>query len=210
VSETPVRERDVDEAVRVLAAGRAVAYPTETVYGLAVDARSARAVGHLLELKGRDEGRGVSVLVTNLAMASPLLAAPAGEVALRLAERFWPGPLTIVLPAGCDVAPELLGPSGGIGLRCSSDAWASALVAKFGAPLTATSANVSGEPPARSAAEARAAFAAAASPPFVLDGGERRGSEVSTVVEFAEGRATVLRAGAVSIEAIGAVVPVSN
>jgi L-threonylcarbamoyladenylate synthase len=210
VSEAPVRGEDVAEAVRVLAAGGAVAYPTETVYGLAVDARSANAVAGLLELKGRDEGRGISVLVTDLTMAAPLLSEAAGEAALRLAARFWPGPLTLVLPAAPGVPAALLGPSGGIGLRCSSDAWASALVARFGAPLTATSANVSGRPPARSAAEASAAFASAAKPPFVLDGGDRRGSEVSTVVEFAAGRATVLRAGAIATDAIAAVIPVSS
>jgi L-threonylcarbamoyladenylate synthase len=147
--------------------------------------------------------------VTDLSMAAPLLAAAPGDEALRLARRFWPGPLTIVLPAAARVPPVLLGPSGGIGLRCSSDAWASALVTRFGSPITATSANVSGEPPARDACEARSAFASAAVPPFVLDGGERRGSEVSTVVEFAAGRATVLRAGAIDPAAIARVVPVS-
>ncbi len=207
MSEQAVREHDVAEAVRVLRAGGVVAYPTETVYGLAADACRPDAVARLLELKGRDEGRGISVLVTDLAMAAPLLgAAPAGA-ALRLTERFWPGPLTVVLPAASSAPPALLGPSGGIGLRCSSDAWAAALVARFGAPLTSTSANVSGEPPARCAAESRAAFASVATPPFVLDGGERRGTEVSTVVEFAAGRATVLRAGAIGRDEIAAVIP---
>jgi L-threonylcarbamoyladenylate synthase len=202
-----VREPDVAEAAGVLAAGGVVAYPTETVYGLAVDARSAAAVARLLALKGRDEGRGISVLVTDLAMAAPLLATSPTDEALRLARAFWPGPLTIVLAAAAGVPAALLGPSGGIGLRCSSDEWARALVASFAAPLTSTSANVSGEAPARSAAEARAAFASAASPPLVLDGGERRGTEVSTVVEFAQSRATVLRDGAISRDEIAAVLP---
>lgn len=202
-----VRDDEVAEAARVLRKGGVVAYPTETVYGLAVDARNPEAVARLLALKGRDEGRGISVLVTDLAMATPLVAGGIDEGALRLAARFWPGPLTIVLPSAEGLAPALLGPSGGIGLRCSSDAWAAALVEAFGAPLTSTSANVSGEPPARSGAEARTAFASSAEPPFVLDGGPRTSSEVSTVVEFAKGRATLLRAGAIGADEIRSVIP---
>jgi L-threonylcarbamoyladenylate synthase len=207
VSEGPVQGDEVAEAARVLREGGVVAYPTETVYGLAVDARSADAVARLIALKGRDEGRGISVLVSGLDMAAPLVASDFDEGAKQLAARFWPGPLTIVLPAAEGVAAALLGPSGGVGLRCSSDAWAAALVAKFGAPLTSTSANVSGQPPARSGPEARAAFASSSAPPFVLDGGPRTSSEVSTVVEFAKGRATLLRAGAIAADAIRSVIP---
>lgn len=103
--------------------------------------------------------------------------------------------------AAASVVDSLRGPSGGIGLRCSDDAWADALMRTFGAPVTATSANRSGEPPARNAAEARRGLPAAV---HVLDGGERRGSEVSTVVELAGGRAFLRRRGAVSAEAVAA------
>lgn len=190
----------------MLAAGGIVAYPTETVYGLGVDARSPKAVAALLALKGRDGGRGISVLVSGLDMAAPLLAEAPPEAARALAARFWPGPLTIVLPASPTVATALLGPSGGVGLRCSSDAWASALVERLGAPLTSTSANRSGQPPARSAMEARAALGSDAASVFVLDGGTRPDSEVSTVVEFSKGHATVLRVGAVSAASIETVI----
>lgn len=195
----PVRDDEVAAAARVLAAGGVVAYPTETVYGLGVDATSRAAIERLLEAKGRDAGRGISVLVSDLAMAAPLLAAPPPKAAIALARRYWPGPLTIVLPASASVAAELRGPSGGVGLRCSSDPWAAALLARFGAPLTSTSANRSGDEPARDAAGARAVFRAGV---FVLDGGARLGSAVSTVIEFAGGRATVLRAGAIPAEEI--------
>jgi tRNA A37 threonylcarbamoyladenosine synthetase subunit TsaC/SUA5/YrdC len=94
-----------------------------------------------------------------------------------------------------------------VGLRCSSDPWAAALLARFGAPVTSTSANRSGEDPARDAMEARAAFPSGV---FVLDGGPRRGSAVSTVVEFAGGRATVLRAGAIGAEEIAAFIQQSE
>jgi len=204
--DTSVLDEEIARAASVLAAGGLVAYPTETVYGLGADARSPKAIAELIEFKGRDEGRGISVLVTDLEMARPLLAEAPPPDAVLLAERFWPGPLTIVLPAAGSVAVALRGPSGGIGLRCSSDAWAAALVTRFGAPVTSTSANRTGEEPARSAEEATAAFA----PLLVLDGGERRGTEVSTVIEFSNGRATLRRLGAIRAESIASLISLSE
>jgi tRNA A37 threonylcarbamoyladenosine synthetase subunit TsaC/SUA5/YrdC len=176
-------------------------------------------------------------------MARPLLADAPPPDAVALAARFWPGPLTIVLPAAPSVAPALRGPSGGIGLRCSSDPWAAALVKRFGAPVTSTSANRSGNEPARSGDEALHVMTTGCDmttwpdesglvgpppptcrvPPFplppsrskadepqarmyVLDGGERRSSEVSTVIEFSKGRATLLRVGAIRAESIASVI----
>lgn len=209
-----VRDADIDAAAVLLAAGGIVAYPTETVYGLAVDATNPAAIAALVALKGREAGRGISVLVGSLAMATPLLAEPPCEDARRLAGRFWPGPLTIVLPASDRVEAALLGPSGGVGLRCSRDPWAAALVTRFAAPLTSTSANPTGEEAARSAAEVRAVFRAAheaAGPGLVvLDGGPRLANEVSTVVEFSKGRASVRRRGAIRTEAIAAIVPLAE
>jgi len=206
-----LRTDEIAAAARVLACGGVVAYPTETVYGLGVDARNAAAIAQLIELKGRDAGLGLSLLVSGMDMAVSLLAERPPPQALLLAERFWPGPLTIVLPAAASLASELRGPSGGVGLRCSSDPWASALVARFAAPLTSTSANRSGAEAARSAGEVRAAFAGAAErSPFVLDGGSRRGSQVSTVIEFCEGTAMVLRAGAIGESAIASIIPLAE
>lgn len=201
-----VRDDDVATAVTVLAAGGIVAYPTETVYGLGVDARNPKAIADLIELKGRDEGRGISVLVTGLDMARVLLADLPTPDAVALAARWWPGPLTIVLPAAHSVAAALCGPSGGIGLRCSSDPWATALVKRLGAPITSTSANRSGDEPARSSAEVKAALPRL----FVLDGGQRRGTEVSTVVEFSKGRATLRRVGAIRAESISSLISLSE
>ncbi|HXC51053.1 MAG TPA: L-threonylcarbamoyladenylate synthase [Candidatus Limnocylindrales bacterium] len=201
-----VSDRDIDAAARVLAGGGIVAYPTETVYGLAVDARRAQAVAALVRLKGRDDGRGISLLVRDLDMAMPLLDAAPPADAYALVDAFWPGPLTIVLPASASVAPALRGPSGGVGLRCSSDPWAARLVETFGAPLTSTSANRSGEPPARSADEVRRAFDGASGLALVVDGGPRDSTSASTVVEFYEGRATVVRAGAVRTESIASII----
>ncbi len=193
----------IDAGAAALRRGGIVVYPTETVYGLGVDARSGEALSRLLGLKGRDGGRGMSVLVGDLAMASRLLAAEPPAGALALARHFWPGPLTLVLPAAADVAPQLRGAGGGIGLRCSSDPWARALVEAFAAPVTSTSANPSGAEPARSASQARACFASGVD--VFVDGGVRSGSAVSSVVEFLQGRAYLRRVGAIDAAAIAAV-----
>ncbi len=193
----------IDDAAAALRRGGIVVYPTETVYGLGVDAGNRDALARLFALKGRRSGSGMSVLVSDLAMASRLLAAQPPAGALALARAFWPGPLTLVLGAAADLEPELLGAGGGVGLRCSSDPWASALVEVFGAPVTSTSANPSGAEPARSAAQARAYFQRGVD--AFVDGGPRLGSEVSSVVEFLHGRAYLRRVGAIDAAAIAAV-----
>jgi len=123
-------------------------------------------------------------------------------------ERFWPGPLTIVLPAAKHVAPALVGPGGGVGLRCSSDPVAAALVTALGRAVTSTSANPSGQPPARTAEEARRYFRSGVD--AFLDGGARVDTTVSTVVEFLQSRAYLRRAGAIDAAAIAALAPLSE
>lgn len=198
----------IDEAAAALGRGGVVVYPTETVYGLGVDGRNGEALARLFALKGMPGGRGLSLLVCDLAMAAPLIAGAIPLAAMALARRFWPGPLTLVLPAAADVAPPLRGAGGGVGLRCSSDPWASALVEAFAAPLTSTSANPSGADPARSAAEARGYFPCGVD--AFVDGGPRRGSAVSSVVEFLQGRAYLRRVGALDAAAIAAVIDLTE
>lgn len=194
---------DVAFAVRALRAGGVVVYPTETVYGLGVDACSARAVDSLLALKGRDAAKGISVLVADLSKARALLATEPPDEACALAAAFWPGALTIVLPAAPDVVAALRGPGGGVGLRCSSDPIARELLAEFGAPITSTSANPSGSSPAVSVEQAQSYFGARVA--AYVDGGTRCDTSVSTVVEFSQGRAYLRRAGIIDIDALRAV-----
>ncbi len=195
-----------DRAVAVLARGGVVVYPTETVYGLAVDASSTAGLTWLSELKGSPAGRGVSLLVDGLEMAAGLIAGDPPPAARALVERFWPGPLTLVLPASDKVLPWLRGPGGGVGLRCSSDPGASGLLRAFGAPLTSTSANPSGQPPATDLEQARAYFAERVG--CYLDGGTREQSVVSTVVEFLHGEAILRRSGVIGAAAVSSVVPI--
>jgi len=193
-------------AIRALEAGRVVVYPTETVYGLGVDAASSTALAELARIKGRTGDKGVSVLVETLAAATALLDAPVPEAAIRLADAFWPGPLTLVLPAAEHIDPWLLGPGGGVGLRCSTDPLARALVAGFGRPLTSTSANPSGLPPAGDVGTARRYFGDEVG--AYIDGGRRDATVVSSVVEFFRGSAILRRVGAIDVKALSSVTPI--
>jgi L-threonylcarbamoyladenylate synthase len=181
-------------AAERLRAGEVVAYPTETVYGLGADATSEAALARLRRLKGRAPTSGLSVLVEDLARlekAAPELPA----AARRLAERFWPGPLTLVVSASEPALARIATPDG-VGFRCSSHPTARALVRAAGLPIVSTSCNRSGEPPCMTAQEAEAVFGAG----LPVAGGEAAGgAPPSTVVAVgADGELRVLREGAIA------------
>lgn len=199
---------DVTRAAAAVIGGDAIVYPTETIYGIGVDARSDAAIQRLIALKGRDAAKGISVLVAGSDDIDTLIDGPPPPAALRLMEAFWPGPLTIVLPAAKAVSPALVGPSGGIGLRCAADPWATRLVASCRTPLTSTSANPSGEVPAATVEQARAYFDDRVA--YYLDGGERRAGLASSVVEFATGGIFLRRAGAIPATDLEALVEFSD
>ena len=178
--------------------GGLVVFPTETVYGLGVDARQPAAVERLVRVRGRDDGKPILVLVRDLAMAS-LVACAVSPAAERLARQFWPGPLTLVLPARAGLPAALTAGTGTIGVRVSSHPQAAALVAALDGPLTAPSANPPGLDPAHSAAAARGYFGTAVD--HYLDGGGLPGG--ASTVAVAEGNTVrVLRAGPISADAL--------
>jgi L-threonylcarbamoyladenylate synthase len=180
----------VEDAVSRLRRGEVVAFPTESSFGLGVDARSEAALARLFALKQREPGKPPPILLTEKMV--PMLVARVPERATRLMQRFWPGALTLVLPARADL-PEALVHDGGVGVRVSPNLIATTLVRAFGGPITATSANLSGRPPAMTAAEAREAF-----PEIAVVDGEAGGHAPSTVVRVGDdGGLTILRAGAI-------------
>ncbi|MFQ5513684.1 MAG: L-threonylcarbamoyladenylate synthase [Myxococcota bacterium] len=184
----------LEEAARRLRGGEVVAYPTETVYALGVDATSAEAVRRVLELKGRDPSRVLPVLITGLdAVESWVPELPA--CAERLARRFWPGPLTLVIgPARRQLAT--VADRGRVGFRCSPHPTAAALARSTGCPLVATSCNRSGAPPCRDIHEVENLFGAT----FPVAGGAPAGARPpSTVLAVsADGTLELLREGALS------------
>ena len=208
-TESRAEAADLSRAARALTAGDLIVYPTETLYGLGAEALSSEAIGRLVELKGRDARKGMSALVSGSSMARSLAEdenLPTG--ATKLMAELWPGPITIVVRAKTSLPSALIGPNGGVGLRCSPDRTADALLGVFGGPITSTSANPSEKPAANSVEEARAYFGDRVA--CYLDGGDRGGGVGSTVVEFLGERAILRRLGALSVERIASIFPVDS
>jgi tRNA threonylcarbamoyl adenosine modification protein (Sua5/YciO/YrdC/YwlC family) len=189
-----------DEVVEALAAGKVVAVPTDTVYGLAVDPRQPGAVDRLFALKGRPGHVAVPVLIADPAGLAEL--AESSPATGRLTSRYWPGPLTLVLPRRPGVAFDLGGDPATIGLRCPADALVRGLLARTG-PLAVTSANRHGEAPLYTADEVGEHFGAALA--AVLDGGRCAGRP-STVVSLIDGELQCLREGALAFSQLVATV----
>ena len=187
---------------------RVLAYPTETVYGFGggVDHESVR---NLVALKSRPRGKPFLMLVAGVDMLSRL-DLRLTHAASSLAARFWPGPLTLVLPGGEKrVPPELRGPEGGIAVRWTSHVALSRLIRAYGDPITSTSANRPGTPPADSAAIILRDWwdAIARGKLRVLDGGTLKHSEPSTVVDCMSTRPRVIRPGAISLQELRQAAP---
>jgi L-threonylcarbamoyladenylate synthase len=188
----------LDDAAATLATGRLVVFPTESVYGIGADAASAQAVDALVAVRGREAGKPILVVASDLDMVMAV-AAELSPVARRLAARFWPGHLTLVVPARAGLPAPLTAGSDTIGVRIPAHATSRGLAAKLGRPVTAPSANPPGAAPAHTVAEARAYFADRVA--VYLDGGRCDGA-TSTVVAVEGDRARIVRAGAVDEAAI--------
>ncbi|MBN2265882.1 MAG: L-threonylcarbamoyladenylate synthase, partial [Candidatus Aminicenantes bacterium] len=137
--------------------GAVAAYPTETYYALGAAAFSRRAVDRIFRLKGRETSKPLSFIASGMDMVRELVATTPGGF-LLLAGALWPGPLTLVLPAAAGLPDRLLGPGRTIALRVPPLAWLRSLVGELGGPLTATSANKSGEGELADPGEVRALF----------------------------------------------------
>lgn len=181
-----------DEALLVLRRGGVVAAPTETLIGLLADARSASAVERVLSLKGRSEAQTVGLIAPDLSCVASLAHEFSAETS-ALAERFWPGPLTLVLKAKEGLHPALVR-DGMVAIRVPSESPALALCRAFGGPLTATSANLAGEPPA---ASTRALERSIREKVDLVFEGSSPGGPPSTIARIDAQGFTLLREGAV-------------
>jgi len=186
-------------AVDTLRAGGVVALPTETFYGLAVPALDAGSVRRLFELKGRPDSKPLLVLVDSVAMAETVACVT--TAARDLMMRYWPGALTLVLPAHARVPSVVTAGTGTLGLRLSPHPVARGLVELLGEPVTAPSANPNGLAPPTTAAGVLAYFRDAID--LVLDGGTTPGGEPSTVLDLTVEPSRVLRQGAVVVRDLG-------
>jgi L-threonylcarbamoyladenylate synthase len=189
------RAEQISVAVAALKQGEVIAFPTETLYGLGADALNASAVEKVYRLKGRDPANPIPVLVADRAMLG-VLVTEIPPLAESLITAFWPGALTLVLPAREDIPAALLNSSRGIGVRISSQPIATELVQRLGRPLTATSANLSGKPPAHTVEEARNYFAADIA--VFVDGGALVSKTGSTVAMISRDTVKIIREGEIA------------
>ena len=182
-------------AADTLRAGGLVALPTETFYGLAAAALDSGAVRRIFELKGRPESKPLLVLVDSVAMAEAV--ARLTPAARDLMARYWPGALTLVLPALPTVPAVVTAATGTLGVRLSPHPIARGLVALLGEPVTAPSANPDGLAPPTTAAGVLAHFPDGID--LVLDGGATPGGEPSTVLDLTVDPPRILRQGVVIV-----------
>lgn len=188
----------IQAAVEALRDGGIVAYPTDTLYGLAVDPRRDEAVRTLFGVKGRDLTAAIPLIAGSLEQAADVAILGDGE--LRLARQFWPGPLSIVAPVRPGISPLVLAGGSTVAVRVPSHAVARSLASAFGFCITATSANLSGEP--GTADPAVVANALRDSIDILLDDGTAPGGPPSTIVELRGGRLFLVRAGAIAWERV--------
>lgn len=189
---------DIETAVKILKKGGIVVCPTDTAYGLAVDATNEKAVKRLFKLKGRNFKKPVHVTTPNSWLKKLVRL---DSQSLRLIKKFWPGPLTIILPLKVKGKSwQILSAGmGTLGVRYPNHATAQALVEALNRPVTTTSANLSGNPPCFSIPEIKKEFAKSKiKPDFYLDGGRLRKVKPSTVVRIDKNRVTILRQGPIS------------
>ncbi len=199
---------DLDSAIAALARGGVVAAATETFFGLLVDARRSDAVDALFELKGRAEQKGVALLVPGQRVWESLVIEVL-PLARALADRFWPGPLTIALAARGDLDPRLT-MNATVAVRRPGPSDASRITEAWGGPLTATSANLAGEPPAASSAEVTRTPAfrdAIASGRLTVVPGLAPGGQASTVVLVTRDHVQMVRCGRIEETELAAIVP---
>lgn len=193
---------DIARAAAIIRSGGVVAYPTDTVFGLGCSIYSARAVARVLAIKRRPTHRGLPVLIASIDDAADL--AEITPAFLRLAERFWPGSLTIVAPARPDQPSDLVSAGGTIGLRVPDFALTRRLIASADSPIVGTSANRSGERPALDAQTAQSTFGDEID--YILDG-DATGGTASTVVSVVVHPPRLLRSGALDRETLRRVIP---
>jgi len=171
-----------------------VAFPTETLYGIGGAHASERAAVRVRVEKGLAPDAPLLLLAPDLEWVYRLSSG--GAIVRELAARFWPGPLTLLLPASSLVPPWIAPSGGGVALRVAGDSAGAALAALLGSPLVATSANRHGDRPASSGAEVLNIFGAGVD--VVLDGGPREGGKPSTLIDLTAGPPRLMRAGAIA------------
>lgn len=189
----------IRKAALILQAGGVVAFPTETFYGLAVDATNGDAIERIFQIKGRAFSSPIALIAgSNNGVCGLITEIPA--VAQKLIQAFWPGPLTLLFAASPRISPRLTAGTGRIGIRVSSHPIADSLANRLGGPITATSANLSGAPECLTAPEVLATLGDRID--LIIDGGPAPGGKGSTFLDITVDPPACLREGAIPFSRI--------
>ncbi len=184
----------LEYAVRIIISGKVVAFPTDTFYGLGADPFNLAAVSEVFRIKRRTADRPLPLLVASIDQAADLTHDPP-QLFFTLAKKFWPGPLTLVVPASRQMPLKVTANTGKVGLRWPRALLATALIEASGRPLTGTSANLSELPACSTAEEVDRQIGDLL--PLILDGGPTQGELASTVLDLTGERVRILRPGGV-------------
>jgi L-threonylcarbamoyladenylate synthase len=193
----PVDAAKIAKIADILHKDGVMAYPTDTFYGLGAGAYSDRAIRKIYLLKKRERGKPLSVVISGIDMAEKV-AASLPPAFSDLSRKFWPGPLTLVIKAKPLFPPQMLGPGGSLALRLPDVPWLLELVRQMDVPITATSANISGDKEIDTRGEVIEIFSGKVD--LIVDGGKTPGGLVSTIVDLTSAKPRVLREGAVPSE----------
>jgi L-threonylcarbamoyladenylate synthase len=184
------------EAAGIIAAGGVIAFRTDTFYGLGVDPFNSRAIQKIRLLKGREDAKPILLLISDESEVDRFVQQ--SEFFKLVARKHWPAPLTLIGVSRPEVPVELTASTHSLGVRLPADDNVRALVRACGGALTATSANVSGQAPARNAMEVESYFPAGID--LIVDGGEVTVTEASTVLDVSGSEPLLVREGAISRE----------
>ncbi len=187
----------LNKAVEIIRSGGVVAFPTESFYGLAVNAIDAGAIERLLDIKKRRGDHPILILIPTKDVLDQYVT-HLSETAKRLIEQFWPGGLTLIFEAGSNISPLLTAGTGKIGIRLSSHPIATELAKGVGMPIPGTSANITGQPACLNAREVFDSLGKEVD--LILDGGVTKGGKGSTILDVTVAPPRVLREGMVGQE----------
>lgn len=199
-----IRPDDLRRVAELLRRGGVIAYPTETVYGLGANVFVEKAVRRVFAIKGREASKAISMMIATVDEVRTY-AAEIPEAAEHLIRRYWPGPLTLVLPASSKVPQYMRSPAGTVGLRLPDHPVTAALMQAHPEPVTSTSANLSGAPPATEPTQVLRTLGERLD--VLIDAGRSPGGVPSTVVELRGGKLNIMREGAIPAKAILDVTP---
>ncbi|GMQ78036.1 MAG: hypothetical protein BMS9Abin02_0532 [Anaerolineae bacterium] len=188
----------IQEAARLLKDGQLIVFPTDTVYGVGADCFNKPAIMNLYKAKRRSLKKGLPILLSDYRDIGKVVAELSNYAEL-LIDRFWPGPLTLILRKREDL-PHLLSPNDGIGVRIPDNDITRAFIRASGGAIASSSANIAGKAPPRDANEVGAALAEHIA--AIIDGGRVGGGQPSTVVDCREDPPLILRRGPISLEQI--------